>query len=103
MAASTSSTTSSPTRAMASTGRPASSPVPGTSRSTPWRRRLDLGAKVVTLSDSGGFIHDPDGIDSEKMAFVKELKEVRRGRIAQYAERFGCAYHEGASPWEGPL
>ena len=65
-------------------------------------KALDLGAKVVTLSDSGGFIHDPDGIDSEKMAFVKELKEVRRGRIAQYAERFGCAYHEGASPWEVP-
>ena len=62
----------------------------------------DLGAKVVTLSDSGGFIHDPDGIDAERLAFVKELKEVRRGRIAEYAERFGCAYHEGESPWHVP-
>ena len=48
-------------------------------------KALDLGAKVVTLSDSGGFIHDPDGIDRDKLAFVKELKEVRRGRIADYA------------------
>ena len=62
----------------------------------------DLGATVVTLSDSGGFIHDPDGIDREKLAFVKELKEVRRGRIAEYAEQFGCAYHEGAHPWHVP-
>ena len=62
----------------------------------------DLGATVVTLSDSGGSIHDPDGIDREKLAFVKELKEVRRGRIAEYAEQFGCAYHEGARPWHVP-
>ncbi len=61
-----------------------------------------LGAKVVTLSDSGGFIHDPDGIDDEKLAFVKDLKEVRRGRISEYAERFGCAYHEGQRPWGVP-
>ena len=65
-------------------------------------KALDLGAQVVTLSDSGGFIHDPDGIDLEKLAFVKELKEVRRGRIVEYAERFGCAYHEGARPWHVP-
>ena len=65
-------------------------------------KALDLGAQVVTLSDSGGFIHDPDGIDREKLAFVKELKEVRRGRIAEYAERFGCAYHVGARPWHVP-
>ena len=62
----------------------------------------DLGARVVTLSDSGGFIHDPAGIDQEKLAFVKDLKEVRRGRIAEYAERFGCAYHAGARPWQVP-
>ncbi len=49
---------------------------------------LHMGAKPVTLSDSGGWIHDPDGIDHEKLAWVMELKNVRRGRIAEYAERF---------------
>jgi glutamate dehydrogenase (NADP+) len=49
---------------------------------------LDLGARPVTLSDSGGFIHDPDGIDREKLAFVMELKNVRRGRIKEYCDRF---------------
>jgi glutamate dehydrogenase (NADP+) len=52
---------------------------------------LDLGGKPVTLSDSGGFIHDPDGVDREKLAWVKDLKEVRRGRIAEYAEKFPAA------------
>ena len=47
---------------------------------------------MVTLSDSGGTIYDPDGIDLEKLAWVKELKEVRRGRISEYAEHFGCEY-----------
>jgi glutamate dehydrogenase (NADP+) len=51
-----------------------------------------LGAKAVTLSDSGGFIHDPDGIDEEKLAFVMELKNVRRGRIKEYAEKFKVQY-----------
>ncbi len=60
----------------------------------------ELGAKVVTLSDSGGFIHDPDGIDGEKLAWVMELKNVRRGRIRTYAEQFpGATYHEGQRPW----
>ncbi len=58
-----------------------------------------LGAKVVTASDSGGFIHDPDGIQDDKLAWLKELKEVRRGRISEYAEKFGCSYHEGNRPW----
>ena len=49
---------------------------------------LDVGAVPVTLSDSGGFVHDPDGIDREKLAWVMELKTVRRGRISEYAERF---------------
>ncbi len=49
---------------------------------------LDLGAKPVTMSDSGGFIHDPDGIDREKLDWVMELKNARRGRIMAYAERF---------------
>jgi glutamate dehydrogenase (NADP+) len=49
---------------------------------------LDLGARPVTLSDSSGFIYDPDGIDREKLAWVEELKETRRGRIVEYTERF---------------
>ena len=65
-------------------------------------KAVELGAKVVTLSDSDGFVHDPDGIDEEKLAFVKDLKEVRRGRISEYAERFGCAYRPGARPWGVP-
>lgn len=64
---------------------------------------LQLGAKPVTLSDSDGFIHDPDGITLEKLAFVKELKNQRRGRIEEYAQRFGAAYYgDGARPWSVP-
>ena len=60
-------------------------------------------AKVVTASDSDGFIHDPDGIDLEKLAWLKDLKEVRRGRIAEYAERFPAAgYYPGERPWRVP-
>jgi glutamate dehydrogenase (NADP+) len=59
---------------------------------------LQLGAKPLTASDSSGFIHDPDGINAEKLAWLKDLKEVRRGRIAEYAEHFGCAFREGR-PW----
>jgi glutamate dehydrogenase (NADP+) len=58
-----------------------------------------LGGKVVSLSDSSGTIYDPDGIDDEKLAFVDDLKNVRRGRIKEYAERFGCKYLEGQKPW----
>jgi glutamate dehydrogenase (NADP+) len=58
-----------------------------------------LGGKVVTLSDSSGFIHDPDGIDGEKLAYVMELKNLRRGRIQEYAEKYGCQYHKGEQPW----
>lgn len=58
-----------------------------------------LGAKVVTLSDSAGFIYDPAGIDEEKLAFVMELKNVKRGRISEYAEKYGCEYYEGKRPW----
>jgi len=61
---------------------------------------LDLGAKPVTLSDSGGFVHDPDGIDREKLAYVKELKSVKRGRISEYAEKYkNATFHAGVSPW----
>jgi glutamate dehydrogenase (NADP+) len=59
-----------------------------------------LGAKVVSLSDSNGTIYDPDGIDGEKLAFVLELKNIRRGRIKEYANKFGVEYREGRYPWE---
>jgi len=59
-----------------------------------------LGAKVVSLSDSSGTIHDPDGIDDEKLAFVMDLKNVRRGRIREYADKFGARYLEGQRPWD---
>ena len=63
----------------------------------------DLGAKAVTLSDSGGYIYDADGIDAEKLAYVLELKNVYRGRISQYVERFPKAkYFDGKRPWEVP-
>ncbi|HEX2951696.1 MAG TPA: NADP-specific glutamate dehydrogenase, partial [Armatimonadota bacterium] len=59
-----------------------------------------LGAKVVTLSDSNGTIYDKDGIDAEKLAWVMDLKNNRRGRIAEYAEQFtGSVYMEGQRPW----
>ncbi|TFH27800.1 MAG: glutamate dehydrogenase, partial [Bacteroidia bacterium] len=55
--------------------------------------------KAVTLSDSAGTIYDPAGIDAEKLAWVMELKNIRRGRIREYAEKFGCEYFEGKRPW----
>ena len=58
-----------------------------------------LGGKVVSLSDSNGSIHDKDGITAEKLAFVMDLKNVRRGRIKDYADKFHCEYHEGKTPW----
>jgi glutamate dehydrogenase (NADP+) len=63
---------------------------------------IELGAKPVTLSDSTGFIYDPQGIDCEKLHWVRELKDVRRGRIKEYADEFGCEYHEGQRPWQVP-
>ena len=66
-------------------------------------KAMELGAKVVTLSDSSGFVHDPDGFNDEKLAFIKELKDVRRGRIGEYAERFKSAtFHKDQSPWGVP-
>jgi glutamate dehydrogenase (NADP+) len=59
----------------------------------------ELGGKVVTLSDSNGFIYDPRGIDGEKLKFVMELKNIKRGRIKEYAEKFGVEYYEGKRPW----
>ena len=61
---------------------------------------IELGAKVVTLSDSKGFIHDPEGITQEKLEWVMGLKNVRRGRISEYETQFpGSTFHEGARPW----
>lgn len=62
-----------------------------------------LGGKAVTLSDSSGFIHDPDGIDEEKLAFVKDLKEVRRGRISEYTDRYPSATFSEGRPWNIPV
>jgi len=61
-----------------------------------------LGAKVVTLSDSAGFVHDPAGIDDEKLAWVLELKNERRGRIEEYAKEFKCEFVPKARPWSVP-
>lgn len=58
-----------------------------------------LGGKAVTLSDSDGFIHDPGGITPEKLAWVADLKNLRRGRISEYAKQFGCKFHKGKRPW----
>jgi len=63
---------------------------------------LELGAKVVTLSDSGGFVYDKNGIDLKKLEYVMELKNIRRGRIKEYAAKFGAEYHEGKKPWHIP-
>ncbi|MFA6379276.1 MAG: NADP-specific glutamate dehydrogenase, partial [Candidatus Omnitrophota bacterium] len=60
---------------------------------------IQLGAKVVTLSDSAGYIYDKDGIDAKKLAFVMELKNIKRGRIKEYADKFKCVYVEGKRPW----
>jgi glutamate dehydrogenase (NADP+) len=59
----------------------------------------ELGGKVVTLSDSNGFIYDPKGIDKEKLDWLMWLKNIKRGRIKEYAEKFDCEYHEGLRPW----
>jgi glutamate dehydrogenase/leucine dehydrogenase len=63
-------------------------------------KAAQLGAKVVTLSDSNGTVYDPDGINAEKLAFVMELKNVKRGRIKEYADRFKCKFLDGQRPWD---
>ena len=60
---------------------------------------IELGAKVITLSDSGGYIYEPDGITAEKLAYLFELKDVRRGRLKEYADEFGCKFVANAAPW----
>jgi len=67
------------------------------------QKAMRLGAKVVTLSDSDGFVHDPAGLTEEKMAYVFELKNIRRGRIKEYAAKFpGSTYYPGERPWRIP-
>lgn len=63
---------------------------------------IEYGAKVVTFSDSDGFVHDPAGVDAEKLAFLKDLKEIRRGRVSEYADKFGCEFYVGERPWRVP-
>jgi len=65
-------------------------------------KTLAFGGIPLTASDSDGFIYDPDGIDATKLAYIMELKNVRRGRIAEYAKEFGCPYYEGERPWKIP-
>ena len=61
---------------------------------------IELGAKVLTMSDSKGFIYDPEGIDSDKLAWIMDLKNNRRGRISEYADKFpGSTFTEGSRPW----
>lgn len=66
-------------------------------------KAIQLGAKVLTMSDSSGFIHDPEGIDEDKLAFIMQLKNVSRQRIDKYAEQYPKAsFHKGEKPWGVP-
>ena len=60
---------------------------------------IQVGAKVLTMSDSEGFVYDPQGIDAEKLKFIMELKNVRRGRIKEYADQYNCQYFPNEKPW----
>jgi glutamate dehydrogenase (NADP+) len=62
-------------------------------------KAMMLGAKVVTASDSDGFVHDKAGLNEEKLEYLKDLKNVKRGRISEYAKKFKCDYHAGLRPW----
>ncbi len=61
---------------------------------------IQLGGKVLTMSDSSGFIYDPNGIDKEKLAYIVDLKTNKRGRISEYADEYGVEFHEGQRPWK---
>ena len=63
------------------------------------QKATELGAKVVAISDSSGFIYDSDGINQEKLSFIKNLKNIKRGRIKEYSDHYGCEFHEGQRPW----
>jgi glutamate dehydrogenase/leucine dehydrogenase len=62
-------------------------------------KAMMMGGHVVTFSDSNGCVYDRDGVDGEKLAFLKELKNIKRGRIQDYAKQFKCQYFEGKHPW----
>ena len=62
-------------------------------------KTIQLGGIPITASDSDGFVYDPDGINEAKLAYLIELKNVKRGRMTDYAEKFGCKYYEGQKPW----
>ena len=66
------------------------------------QKALELGGKVVTMSDSNGYIYDPDGINKQKLDYIFELKNIRRGRIKEYAETYGCKYVANDTPWKEP-
>ena len=65
-------------------------------------KTIEFGGIPLTASDSNGFIYDPKGIDSGKLAYIMELKNKKRGRISEYAETYGCEYVEGERPWKIP-
>ncbi len=62
-------------------------------------KAIELGGKVISFSDSSGTIYDSEGIDKEKLSYVMELKNIRRGRIKEYADKFSCEYMENSRPW----
>jgi len=64
------------------------------------QKTIQMGGKVITLSDSDGTIYDPNGIDQEKLNFVLELKNVKRGRIKEYAKKYKCEYYPNEKPWK---
>ncbi|NLC71451.1 MAG: NADP-specific glutamate dehydrogenase [Desulfuromonadaceae bacterium] len=66
------------------------------------QKLIQLGAKVVTVSDTQGYVYDKDGIDQEKLDYILVLKNIRRGRIREYAEKFKCEFHEHQRPWGVP-
>lgn len=61
---------------------------------------MNYDAKVVAMSDSSGFVYDPAGIDQEKLAFIKRLKNEERGRIEEYALKYGTGYHPNKTLWQ---
>ena len=66
-------------------------------------KAIELGAQVLTMSDSSGYIFDPEGIDKKKLNFIKDLKNIKRGRISEYLKKYPKAeFHKGKTPWNIP-